>query len=124
MTHLNTWLDSLVRHPSGPLAAMRKKHRRRGRRDLSQWTCLDDCAFVKQEKLDEFLSSGHGQHHNGLFRLMISIASRAKKMDHPITAHELAQLADEANRMLGCQSCLPENRPLLSEAENALRLVG
>ena len=45
-------------------------------------------------------------------------------MGHPISAHKLAQLADEANQMLGCKSCLLEIRPLLSEAENALRMVG
>jgi len=82
-----------------------------------RWTSYRDCPFVSKKLVAEYVSITETGWYHTLYRLMVSIASRAISKKYPITADEIARLCTELDNDTGGWY---KNRPLIVEAERAL----
>ena len=84
------------------------------------WTSFRDCPFVNQSLVSEYMAiSGTGWYHT-MYRLMVSIAASAVRMEYPITPKEIADLCKDLDSQTGGWY---DNRPLEKEAERAIEFV-
>ena len=84
------------------------------------WTSFRDCPFVNQTLVSEYMAiSGTGWYHT-MYRLMVSIAASAVRMEYPITPKEIADLCKDLDSQTGGWY---DNRPLEKEAERAIEFV-
>jgi len=81
-----------------------------------RWTSWRDCPFVNKKMVDEYRACTENWYHM-MYRLMMSIASRATLMKYPITATEIETLCREIDNETGRWY---ENRPIKLESERAL----
>lgn len=104
---------------AGTLAAMKAEQMNRRARVL-QWSGVDDCPFVKKDKLAEYLSTPHGEHHRSLYRMMCSIATTATSRGRPLELDELTSLTREIHMRLPCNECDKTSRNYEKEANKVL----
>jgi hypothetical protein len=84
------------------------------------WSSYTDCPFVNKKLLREYMSianiDGTGRYRM-IYRMMISIAGNAIEKKYPITAVQIVDLIKQIDKDT---ANIYENRPLETEANNAL----
>ena len=84
------------------------------------WSSYADCPFVNKKLLQEYMSianiDGTGRYRM-IYRMMISIAGNAIEKKYPITAVQIVDLIKQIDKDT---ANIYENRPLETEANNAL----
>ncbi len=84
------------------------------------WSSYTDCPFVNKKLLQEYMSianiDGTGRYRM-IYRMMISIAGNAIEKKYPITAVQIVDLIKQIDKDT---ANIYENRPLETEANNAL----
>lgn len=88
------------------------------------WTGLNDCPFIRQRWINEYLGlpSGQDQHYQALYTFMLRVAGAAKKRAHRIGSIELANLASELDRMKDSR-WKHHGRSWHDEADNAINYI-
>jgi hypothetical protein len=84
------------------------------------WSSYSDCPFVNKTLLREYMSianiDGTGRYRM-IYKMMISIAGNAIEKQYPITASQIVDLVRQLDKDT---ANIYENRPLDTEANNAL----
>lgn len=81
------------------------------------WTSIHDCPFVNSEYILEYKSISQTGWYAQMYKIMVSIASRAIKMGYNITSSEIAQLCRELDNETGNWY---KSRPMEKEAQRAI----
>lgn len=85
-----------------------------------KWNGIDDCPFVNQSLVKEYMNIiGTGWYHT-MFKMMCSIAMLAMRKGYPITNTEIASLARELDSRSG-NYYNENNRPFEREADRAIK---
>lgn len=103
----------------GSIKDIRRREMEKRTRHLT-WTGVDDCPFVKRDKLAWYMSTPHGEHHLALYKMMCSIAMSANARGRPLEQFELENLAMEVHMMLPCEQCDKGRRNYAKEAAKVL----
>lgn len=81
------------------------------------WSSYHDCPFWPSHLEMEYKAITNTGWYHMMYKILVSIASRAIHAGYPITAHEMAELCRQFDAETGGWY---ENRPLEKEAERAL----
>lgn len=81
-----------------------------------KWTNFRDCPFVNMNLVNDYATS-QGSWYHKMYRILVSISSKAIKRGYPITPKEVAELARQIDESTGGWY---KNRPLEVEAARAI----
>lgn len=82
-----------------------------------KWTSYHDCPFVNKQLVMEYRTIHAGGWYHTMFRIMVSIATKALRAKYPIGPDDIAKLCREIDNETGCWY---KDRPLTLEASRAI----
>lgn len=83
------------------------------------WSSYRDCPFVNQNLVNDYATSSSNWYHK-MYKILVSISSKAIKKGYPITPQEVATLARQIDNSTGGWY---KNRPLEVEAARAIEFA-
>lgn len=92
---------------------------RKGKLDNTDyvWSSYHDCPFWPRSMAAEYINISSTGWYRQMYRIMIAVAGKAIEKQYPITANQIVDLCQQFDKDTGNWY---ENRPMLTEANNAL----
>lgn len=112
----NTIFSGLSKEMQEKILKYRLENLKSDKKRNYSWTSYKDCPFVDQEYIKEYISTNSNWYHK-MYKIMVSIASKAIKRGYPITPNEIATLCRQIDKDTGNWY---RNRPFELEASRAI----
>jgi hypothetical protein len=109
----NSFMDKLPEHIQKKMTEYKKT---KLNNTNIRWTSFRDCPFVNSDLVTEYATAQSNWYHK-MYKILVSIASRAISRGYPITPDEISALARQIDDSTGGWY---KNRPLELEAARAI----